>query len=123
MVIDYKGYGDALALLYEDRVTAIVEETYKDPIKKITERRKVKTVENAPCRLSFNSSTHNKNEVGYTNVKRKDILTTPTNIVIPNGSDVEVTRADGTIYYYRFSDIPSVHQSHRRYELEKADKS
>lgn len=121
MVIDYDAYKDAISILYEDRVRAISVETYEDDVTKVVKRKKIVVVDDAPCRLSFNSSSHVDDSTFHSKVKRNDVLTTGPDVIIPKGSDVIVTRADGTIYHYRFSDTPSIHLSHRRYELEKVD--
>lgn len=123
MVLDYEKYASALSMLYEDKVTAYIEKVSKDPIKKIQKRELVKVVDNEPCRLSFNVSRHQGSKIGYTEYEKVDILTTPHNVVIPVGSDIEVTKLDGTVYKYTYSEEPSVHSSHRRYILSKANKS
>lgn len=123
MVIDYDSYGKSLSLLFEDRVTAICLETYEDGKTKVTRRRKVTIVEDEPCRLSFNTSSRSDDFIGHSEAERKDILTTGPHVDIPKGSDVIVTRCDGSVYHYKFSDIPSIHLSHRRYVLEKVDVS
>lgn len=123
MVIDYDSYAKNLSLLFEDRVTAIAVETYEDEKTKVTKRRKVTVVDNKPCRISFNVSSHSDDFIGHSEIERKDILTTGHDVNIPKGSDVIVTRCDGSIYHYKFSDVPSIHLSHRRYILEKVDVS
>lgn len=123
MVIDYDSYGKSLSLLFEDRVTAICLETYEDEKTKVTRRKKVTLVEDEPCRLSFNTSSHSDDFIGHSEAERKDILTTGPHVDIPKGSDVIVTRCDGSVYHYKFSDIPSIYLSHRRYVLEKVDVS
>ncbi|MGF0095008.1 hypothetical protein ACQRC6_01090 [Peptoniphilus sp. SGI.035] len=121
MVIDYDSYGKNLSLLFEDRVTAISVETYEDEKTKVTKRRKVTVVDNKPCRISFNVSSHSDDFIGHSEAERRDILTTGHDVNIPKGSDVIVTRCDGSRYHYKFSDTPSIHLSHRRYVLEKVD--
>ena len=123
MVIDYDSYGENLSLLFEDRVTAISVETYEDEKTKVTKRRKVTVVDNKPFRISFNVSSHSDDFIGHSEAERRDILTTGHDVNIPKGSDVIVTRCDGSIYHYKFSDTPSIHLSHRRYVLEKVDVS
>lgn len=119
VVINYTAFQQALELLYEDTVSAYVTVSTQDPKTKVMKTRKELILKDAPCLLSFNSETHTNSEIGYINIKRQDVITTPPDVVIPPGSEVHVTRKMGHVYKYGFSDIASIHQSHRRYALSK----
>lgn len=120
-LIDYERYGKILSLLFEDRVTAYADVTYTDPVTGIEKTKEnAVVVDNEPCRLSFNSSNH-EDKIGYTESQTRAVLTTPTHVVIPIGSDIKVTRVNGIVYTYTFSEKPSIHPSHRRYILENKE--
>ena len=123
MAINYDAYGKALSLLYEDRVTAIADVQYKDD-EGVTKTKKGQiVVDDKPCRLSFGSVSNSGTDGDYVVENTKDVLTTPIDVIIPIGSDVVVTRKDGTVYHYSFSDKPSIHSSHRRYVLNNEELS
>ena len=107
----------ALRMLWKDLSTVVVREERIDPETKLTDFVEVTLIEDEPCKLSFETmrSTQEDHAAAATQETK---LFLPSELVIPAGSKIIVTRADRTFEFAR-SGEPEVYTHHQEIPLEK----
>ncbi|MGL4790493.1 MAG: hypothetical protein ACRCW1_03705 [Anaerotignaceae bacterium] len=77
---------------------------------------KVCIVENIPCRIVFKSSSSSAVNQQWAEVSQKILLFTNPDIVIKEGSSIEVT-SNAQVIKYKLAGVPCVYKSHQVVEL------
>ena len=116
--MSYELHKQAIQSLFEGKATVTVNESYKDPVTKVTKTRENVIYTEIPCRLSYGSNS-TKEWLGD-QAAAVVTLFTAYDVVIPRGSIVAVAQA-GTTEVFNRSGIPKVYRSHREYPLQAVE--
>lgn len=105
----------ALKLLWTDRCDVFNYEEYTRS-NKSTGHREVPVLQGLPCRLSFSTSNNTSNSGGASSVDQLIKLFLSTDVEIPAGSKISITR-DGKTVDYKQSGEPARFASHQEIVL------
>ena len=109
-----------LASLWTGRCTIYEYQDVTDPITRLTTQIEVATVENEPCRLSYNHEQATNIQSGAAMVSQSIKLIIRPDLVINAGSTIEVTQ-HGVTCKYKGSGQPAVYCNHQEIVLELYD--
>lgn len=116
-----EAHGKALEQTYEDACTIYEYQEVTDEDTNITDTELVATVENQPCKISFEnlSATSDDGNVAQKNIAVKLFLAPE--IDVKAGSQIEVTH-NGETTCYRNSGVPGKFFTHQEINLELAER-
>lgn len=107
----------ALQSLWKDTCTVIVREEATDPVTHLTDFADVTLFEDEPCRISFESIRSADGE--HTDAAAQETkLFLSSNLTVPDGSKILVTRAERTLAFAR-SGESAVYKYHQEIPLER----
>lgn len=89
-----------LALLWIGRCTVSEQGQGTNPITKVQWFEEVTTIQDEPCRVSFNTNGPAAGTDSVTNADQQVVLFIRPDVVIPAGSRVRVTQNGRTVDYY-----------------------
>lgn len=111
----------ALRLLWKDKCKVIVkDQEVFDPESKTTSYEDSVLVENEPCKLSFETLSTSSEDAVKAKIVQKAKLFIKSEITIPPGSIVEVTRG-ARVFVFSSSGLPGIFSSHQEIVLEQED--
>lgn len=105
-----------LAILWKGRCTIFKYEDVTDPATFQTSQREVITVEDEPCRISFNSEAVTNPSTGLAEMSQFTVLFIRPDLEVDPGSVIEVTQNGRTTKYKR-SGKPAVYTNHQEIRL------
>ncbi|MBS4931108.1 MAG: hypothetical protein KH020_07235 [Clostridiales bacterium] len=111
----------ALKMLWKDKCKiTIKDQEIFDPESKTTSYADSVLVENEPCKLSFETLSTSSEDAVKAKIIQKAKLFIKSEIIIPPGSIVEVTR--GTrVFVFSATGLPGVFSNHQEIMLETED--
>lgn len=107
----------ALERLWTDRAVVTVRREVTDPHTHLTDFQEAVLWEDLPCKLSF-ESLHPAGQGAVATAEQSVKLICPSDVEIPAGSQISVTRPDGGTFVYARSGTAGVFSNHREILLE-----
>ncbi len=116
----WKAARQALEGTYTGLATVIEYKAVKDPVTKITKMKEVTTLENHPCKLSFETLTATASTDTVAAMTQGVKLFVSPDVTIPAGSKIVVTQC-GVTTEYASSSLPAVYPTHQEIILKLFD--
>lgn len=105
-----------LSILWDGRCTIYEYQDITDPITHQTTQKEVQSVNDEPCRISYNSEAVTNPSTGVAEMSQFIVLFIRPDLDISPGSVIEVTQHGKTVKYRR-SGKPAVYSNHQEIRL------